>query len=96
MNKYHGIKSLAEKYAEKHGVTQKCAEERVREMIDLLAEGLADPEYNGVQFIDVLTMKKVIRKAKVGRNPITKIEVPIPERVGIKVEIGKSFASKLK
>lgn len=96
MNRYHGIKSLAEIYAKKYGTTQKLAEERVREMIEILSDGLKDTEYDGIQFIDVLTLKKVNRKARIGRNPLTKVEVVIPPRVGIKVELGKSFMNELK
>lgn len=93
--KYHGIKSLAELYAKKHGTTIKLAEDRVKEMVDLLEEGLIDPNYSGIQFIDSLTFKRVVRKSKIGRNPRTKDEVIIPDRIGIKTEIGKGFASKI-
>ena len=93
--KFHGIKTLSEKYAEKHGTTLKCAEERVKEMVELLEDGIADPNYDGIQFINSLTFRKVVRKAKVGRNPRNGVEVPIPQRLGIKTEIGKNFATRL-
>lgn len=95
VTKYHGIKSLAELYAKKHGTTLKVAEERVKEMKDLLVEGIVDDNYDGIQFIDSLTLKRVIRKSKIGRNPKTKEEFYIPERIGIKAEIGKNLAQKL-
>ena len=95
ITKYHGIKSLAEIYAKKHGTTQKLAEERVREMIDLLEEGLMDKNFNGIQFIDSITLKKVTRKSKIGRNPITKVEVVIPDRIGIKTDISKNLLARL-
>lgn len=93
--KFHGIKTLAEIYSKKHNTTLKLAEERVREFVDLLEEGLLDENYEGVQFINSLTLRKVQRKAKIGRNPKTKEEVVIPPRLGIKAEIGKNFAQKL-
>lgn len=95
VTKYHGIKSLAELYAKKYGTTLKVAEERVKEMKDLLVEGIVDDNYDGIQFIDSLTLKRVIRKSKIGRNPKTKEEFYIPERIGIKAEIGKNLAQKL-
>ena len=93
--RFHGIKSLAEIYAKKHQTTHKQAEERVREMVDLLEEGIADPNYNGIQFVDSITLRRVVRRAKLGRNPKTKEEILIPSRIGIKAEIGKNFSNRL-
>lgn len=95
ITKYHGIKSLAELYAKKHGTTLKVAEERVKELKDLLVEGIVDDNYDGIQFIDSLTLKRVLRKGKIGRNPKTKEEYYIPDRIGIKAEIGKNLAQQL-
>lgn len=95
ITKYHGIKSLAEIYAKKHETTQRLAEQRVREMIDLLEEGLVDKNYDGIQFIDSITLKKVTRKSKIGRNPITKVEVIIPDRIGIKTDLSKNLLERL-
>lgn len=94
--KYHGIKSLAEIYAKDHNTTIKLAEERVKEMVELIEKGLADPNYDGIQFIDSITLRKVIRQPKKGRNPRTLEEVFIPKRMGIKTEIGKNFSNILK
>lgn len=94
MPKYHGVQSLAKMYAKKHGTTVKEAEERVKEMRDLIEEGLLDKNYDGIQFIDSITLRRKIRQPKIGRNPRTKIEVVIPARVGIKAEIGKNLMTK--
>ena len=93
--RFHGIKSLAEIYAKKHQTTQKLAEERVREMVELIEEGIADPNYNGIQFVDSITLRRVVRKEKLGRNLKTKEEILIPSRIGIKAEIGKNFSNRL-
>lgn len=92
--KYHGIKSLSEIYAKKHNTTSKVAEERVKEMVSLLEEGITDPNYKGIQFIDSITFKRVIRKSRIGRNPLTKVEVIIPDRVGIKTEISAKLQKR--
>lgn len=93
--KYHGIKSLSELYAKKHETTLKVAEQRVKEMILLLEEGLVDEDYNGIQFIDSFTLKKVVRKSKIGRNPMTRVEVVIPDRIGVKTELSKSLQNRI-
>lgn len=93
--KYHGIKTLAELYAKKHKTTLKVADERVKEMIDLLEAGLCDNNYDGIQFIDSITLKKVTRKSKIGRNPMTKEEVIIPDRIGIKTCLSKTLLEKI-
>lgn len=95
ITKYHGITSLSRMYAEKHGTTLKEGEKRVKEMVELLEEGLIDPNFDGIQFIDSFTLKRVVRKAKIGRNPLTKIEVPIPDRIGIKASIGNKLYKRL-
>lgn len=96
MAKYHGIKSLAKKYSEDKGITIKEAEERLRDMIKLLEYGISDLTHDGVQFVDSITLKRVIRKARVGRNPKTRIEVKIPETYGVKTVLGKKFLDKIK
>lgn len=92
--KYHGIKSLSEIYAKKHNTTLKVAEERVKEMVGLLEDGLTDNNYRGIQFIDSITFKRVVRKSKIGRNPRTKVEVIIPDRIGIKTEISAKLQKR--
>lgn len=95
MTKFHGIKTLSEMYANKYGTTLKVAEMRIKEMKEILEEGISDPNYEGIQLVDSLTFKRVIRKGKVGRNPRTKIECVIPDRVGVKTELGRGFSEKL-
>lgn len=95
MAKYHGKTSLAELYAKQYGTTQKVAEERLKEMVNIIELGLTDNNYDGIQFIDSITLKKVVRKAKLGRNPRTNVEVIIPEHIGVKAIVGGKLASKL-
>lgn len=93
---YHGVKSLSDMYAKKHNTTLKVAEERVKEMKDLLEEGLLDPNYDGIRFVDFITLKKVTRKSKIGRNPRTKVEVVIPARPGVKTEISERIEKSMR
>lgn len=96
MAKYHGRTSLAELYAEQYGTSIKVAEERMKEMVNIIELGLTDNKYDGIQFIDSITLKRVVRRARLGRNPRTNVEVFIPEHIGIKAIIGGKLASKLK
>ncbi|MFI3211502.1 MAG: HU family DNA-binding protein [Peptostreptococcaceae bacterium] len=95
MVKFHGVNSLAKLYASEYNTTTVLAEERIREFKHILALGLLDEDYQGVQLMDTITLKKVVRKGKVGRNPKTKEETLIPARIGIKAELGKKLFTDL-
>ena len=91
MKKYVGVNTFSKAYAKKYGVTIKESEMIVRNFIGLFQESLLD----GVQFIDFLTLQRVQRKAKMGRNVHTNTPTIIPEAVKLKVTLGKSFDNKL-
>lgn len=95
MKKYVGVNTLSKQYAKKHGVTIKEAESVVRNFIELFQNALLDENYDGVQFIDFLTLQRVERKSKVGRNVHTNTPITIPEAVKLKVTLGKTFDNKL-
>ena len=95
MKKYVGVNTLSKQYAKKYGVTVKEADVIVRNFITLFQESLLDPEYDGVQFIDFLTLQRVQREAKVGRNVHTNTPMIIPEAVKLKVTLGKTFDNLL-
>ena len=95
MKKYHGLKTLARHYALKHGVSIKKAEEIIKSVVDVIEYGLYDDYYDGVQFINSFTLKRVLRKSRLGRNPLTNEEVIVPPRVGIKTELGKDLSLRL-
>lgn len=95
MKKYVGVNTLSKAYAKKHGITVKEAESIVRNFVGLFQEALLDKEYDGVQFIDFLTLQRVHRKSKVGRNVHTNTPTIIPEAVKLKVTLGKTFDNKL-
>lgn len=94
--KYSGITHIADSLAKKCDITKKEAENRVKDILSILEEELLDPEKDGVQFVDFLTLKKVERKAKLGRNPKNPNEVvSIPAQTSFKAELGKAFKKKL-
>lgn len=95
VKKYHGIKSLAKIYAEQHNISISQAESLVKSFVHLLEDGIQDKEYEGVQFIDSFTFQRVIKQAKLGRNPKTKEVYHIPQRAGIKLVLGKHLAEKI-
>lgn len=93
--KYHGVQSLAVMYSKAYSVSKKVAEEQIRQVVAILEEGICDTQFNGIQFINSITLKRVTRKAKIGRNPKSREEVSIPERQGVKVVLGKKFNNRL-
>lgn len=95
MKQYEGITLLSRRYANKKGITIKEAELRIKDMFEVIEESFLDDSNDGIQIIDFLTLQKIVRKAKLGRNPRTKVEVMIPERISIKAILGKKFDKDL-
>lgn len=100
MKKYAGKKVLAEKLVEKKkakgiAMSFKEAEDRIKEDIDLMKEVLSSGEFDGLQFIDFMTLELVIRAARQGRNPRTKEVINIPEKTSVKAKLGASFEKEL-
>lgn len=92
MRKYSGIDEITARLAEKRGITKKLAEEILRDFIEVLKEEFLNPSKNGIQFVDFITLKKVVRKSKLGRNPNNPQETfVIPEKIAIKASFGKKF-----
>lgn len=95
MLKYHGITTLSRNYAEKHKVTLEEARETIKNVMNIIEEGVCDPNYDGVQIVNSFTFRRVNRKAKVGRDLNLKTVVQIPPRVGVKLDLGKELFAKL-
>ena len=95
MKNYYGIKTLATKYAEKGEISVKEAETRIKDMIEVITDALADKDFDGIQFIGNFTLKKIQRKERVGRNPKTQETFVIPERVGVKLDVSKGLAERI-
>lgn len=95
MKKYVGVNTLSKKYAKQNGVTVKEAEVIVRSFLDVFKDALLDTEFDGVQLIDFITLQRVKRESKVGRNVHTNTPMIIPEAVKLKVTLGKTFDNML-
>lgn len=96
MKKYVGITDLTEAYATKYNVTKKEAEQAIKNVLEVMEEELLKEDYRGLQFINFFTLEKVVRKARKGRNPRNpEHEIFIPERLALKVKVGKALHEKL-
>lgn len=96
MVSYSGIKKCSERLAEKSGISKLEASRRFRDALDVMRDELLHEECDGLQFLDFLTLKKVDRKARVGRDPKDTNRVfDIPPSIGIKCELGGDFFSEL-
>ncbi len=94
--KYIGITELATKYAMKEDITKKEADRILREVLNLVREELLDETNDGIQIVDFLTLRKVERGARVGRNPKKPdVDILIPNKKGIKCILGKAFSQEL-
>lgn len=92
MRNYAGIDEITAKLAEKRGITKKLAEEFVRDFIEIMKEEFLNENRDGIQFVDFITLKKVIRKERIGRNPKNPEQTyKIPARVSLKASFGKKF-----
>lgn len=79
-----------------YGITKVEAEKRIKELVEVVREELLDENSSGIQLIDFLTLKKMQRKEKLGRNPLEPEKTyVIPATMGIKCELGKTFNQEL-
>lgn len=95
MKNYEGISKLSERFAKANGTSVKEAREIILRVADTMKQSLLDENNDGVKFINFITIEKVTRKARLGRNPKTKEEVQIPERKSLKVTIGEKYFKRL-
>lgn len=95
MKKYVGVNVLSKKYAKKYGLTVKESEVIVRNFLSVFQESILDPEFNGVQIVDFMTLQRVKRDAKIGRNVHLNTPMVIPEAVKLKLTLSKKFDNLL-
>ena len=93
---FTGLEDLTNALALKKGITKKESFETIKDVIEVMRDELLREDSRGIQLVNFLTLTKVVRKAKLGRNPMRPTEeIHIPERNGIKLSIGKEFAKEL-
>ena len=93
---YSDIKGLSRRYATISGVTLEESEARVKDFLSAMKQELLDKNLSGLKIVNFLMLKKISRKAKVGRNPkVPDKTYEIPEQIAIKCELGKEFKEEL-
>ena len=95
-NTFSGVEELTNALAERRELTKKEAHSIVRDVLEIMEEELLREDRLGIQIINFMSMTKVVRKAKLGRNPKDPTqEYHIPERNSLKIALGKEFRDKL-
>ena len=87
-----GIEDLARAYSKKHGCSIAEAKICMKKALDVVADALVE---GGVSYIGNFTIESVKRKERIGRNPLTKEEFPIPSTVGLRIRCGKFLKERL-
>ncbi|MGO1316903.1 MAG: HU family DNA-binding protein [Cellulomonadaceae bacterium] len=77
---------LVSKIAEKSGLTKADADKAVAALQDVLVESLSEGE--AVKVTGLLSVERVERAARTGRNPRTGEEISIPAGYGVKISAG--------
>lgn len=95
MKKYSGITNLVERFASQNDVTKKEAEKAVKGTIEALKAELLDNDNDGVQLIGFITLEKVQRASREGRNPRTKEPITIPAKMSLKIKVGSDLSTEL-
>lgn len=88
-----GIKDLAKRYAQNYNCTLAEAEDLIKKSLSVMTDAIA--EDGGIAYIGNFTIETVQRKERVGRNPATKEEFPIPASVGLRIKCGKILKQRL-
>lgn len=77
---------LVSKIAQKSNLTKAQSEAAVNAFQDVLIESLKSGE--GLRLTGVLSVERVKRAARTGRNPRTRETIQIPARYGVKLSAG--------
>ena len=85
---------MVEKLSVKAEITKKDAEKALAAFQDIVIETLAQGEK--IQLVGFGTFEVVDRKARMGRNPKTNEEMPIPASKSPKLKFGKKVKDAVK
>ncbi|MPV50202.1 HU family DNA-binding protein [Pseudactinotalea sp. HY158] len=75
--------------ADKAGLTKTQADAAVAALQEVLTSSLSDGE--AVKITGLLSVERVERKARTGRNPRTGEEIQIPAGFGVKISAGSAL-----
>ena len=93
---FTGLEELTNALAKKRDITKKEAYDLVKDFIEVMKEEMLKEDNRGIQLVNFLTLTKVVRKAKLGRNPKNPTEeFHIPERNSLRLTVGKEFSEEL-
>ena len=81
---------LINRIAENADLNKAQATEALNAMLDAISNSLIDGEK--VTLVGFGTFLPEYRKARIGRNPKTREEIPIPEKIIVKFKPGKDLA----
>ena len=87
-----GIEDLARAYSKKHGCSISEAKDLIKKALDVVTDAITE---GGVSYIGNCTIESVMRKERIGRNPLTKEEFTIPPTVGLRIRCGKFLKKRL-
>ena len=87
-------KELSIKIAEDTGLKQVEVKKVVQKMLDFMIEALFKGEVIELRNFGIFKVKS--RKPRIGRNPKTGVEVPIPERKVVTFKAGMVMKKKMK
>ena len=94
--KHFAIKlDVSKKLAELRGITDKEAKSIVEDVIVTMTSLLADPQYEGLTFLDVFTLEKVERKGRTGVGAMNGIEYSTPSSIKLRAVTGKKLFNLL-
>lgn len=85
---------VAQKLAEKIGVTKKDAVESIDALIEIISEELVAGE--SVNIVNFGKFEAKMRKERVGRNPQTKEEMTIEAQRTVRFQVGKGLKERVK
>jgi DNA-binding protein HU-beta len=90
MNKTELVAELARRTE----LTQKDAGTAIDSLLDILADGLSKGDKLTIP--GYLTIERVTRKARSGRNPLTGATMEIPEQQAVKISAGSKLKAAAK
>ncbi len=85
---------VAQKVAEKIGVTKKDALEIIDATLEIISEELVAGE--SVSFVNFGKFEAKMRKERIGRNPQTKEEMVIEQQRTVRFQAGKGLKDRVK
>lgn len=89
--KYINQEEFAKILAKNNDLSFVEAEKRVKEFLDTLEEGIKDEQYDGIQFVNLLTLRKQVRNSREGIIPKTGVKITIPDKIYVKATLGKKL-----